>query len=219
MLSTLSSKWWRLSPVILSTPWSYLCIFKHLWQSGVSQSTTAVYHLSIMLHIFLNSISAKFSLRRGNCIFSSLIALLKVRAIIGSYPRSLYLCNRWSDWQCEPGGISCSLPKDQIIYSTSASFQHESLLVTLIFQRALSSESVSSICSFSRLFNLVFWEYLVNPWWYMLIICLPIPYQWKNMEDHLCLLLSSFENTACVQSSQSENSDFLKSPISATSFC
>ena len=121
MLSTLSSKWWRLSPVILSTPWSYLCIFKHLWQSRVSPSTTAVYHLSIMLHILLNPISAQFSWIRGNCIFSSLIALLKVWAIIGSYPRSLYLCNRWSDRQCEPGGISCSLPKDQIIYSSSAS--------------------------------------------------------------------------------------------------
>jgi hypothetical protein len=44
----------------------------------------------------------------GNCIFSSLIALLKVWAIIGSYPRSLYLCNRWSDRQCEPGDISFS---------------------------------------------------------------------------------------------------------------
>ena len=34
----------------------------------------------------------------------------------------------------------------------------------------------------------------------MLIICLPIPYQWKNMEDHLCLFLSSFVSTTCVQS-------------------
>ena len=34
----------------------------------------------------------------------------------------------------------------------------------------------------------------------MLIICLPIRYQWKDMEDHLCLFLSSFVSTACVQS-------------------
>ena len=34
----------------------------------------------------------------------------------------------------------------------------------------------------------------------MLIICLPIWYQWKDMEDHLCLFLSSFVSTACVQS-------------------
>ena len=122
MLSTVTIWRIRLSPVILSTPWSYLCIFKHLWQSGVSQGTTAVYHLFIMLHIFLNSISAKFSLRRGNCIFLSLIALLKVWAIIGSYPRSLYLCNRWSNRQCEPGDISCSSEGPDTLFFQCISF-------------------------------------------------------------------------------------------------
>ena len=120
MLSTVTIWRIRLSPVILSTPRSYLCIFKHLWQSGVSQGTTAVYHLSILLHIFLNPISAQFSWIRGNCIFSSLIALLKVWAIIGSYPRSLYLCN--SDSIDNVNQVtSLSLPKDQIVYSASAS--------------------------------------------------------------------------------------------------
>ena len=153
MLSTLSSKWWRLSPVILSTPWSYLCIFKHLWQSGVSQGTTAVYHLYIMLHIFLNSISAKFSLRRGNCIFSSLVALLEVWAIIASYPRSLYLCNRWSDRQCEPGDISF-FPKDQIIYSSSASSSTRTRALNIDLSKSVELRKCLSICSFLSPFEL-----------------------------------------------------------------
>ena len=73
-----------------------------------SQGTTVVYHLFIMLHIFLNSISAKFSLIRGNFIFSSLIACLRYDLSSLLCPRSLYLCNRWSNRQCEPGDISFS---------------------------------------------------------------------------------------------------------------
>ena len=91
---------------------------------------------------------------------------------------------------------SLFLPKDQIIYSTSASSSTQTRALNIDFQRALSSGSVRAFVRFSRLLNLIFWEYPVNPWWYMLIICLPIPYQWKDMEDHLCPFLSSLVNIA-----------------------
>ena len=95
---------------------------------------------------------------------------------------------------------SLFLPKDQIIYSSSASSSTRTRALNIDLSKSVELRKCSSICSFSRLLNLVFWEYLVNPWWYMLIICLPIRYQWKDMEDHLCLFLSSFVSTACVQS-------------------
>ena len=92
---------------------------------------------------------------------------------------------------------SLSFPKDQIIYSSSASSSTRTRALNVDLSKSVELRKCSSICSFLSPLELdILGIYPVNPWGYMLIICLPIRYQWKDMEDHLCLFLSSFVNTA-----------------------
>ena len=103
---------------------------------------SSVYHAA---HLFQSHICTSFSSLIAHTISKAIPSLL--------YPRSLYLCNRWSNRQYEPGDISFLL-KDQIIYSSSAPSSTRTRALNIDLSKSVELRKCSSICSFLSPFEL-----------------------------------------------------------------